>query len=389
MSTPKTDGSPAPTWGRLLPVAWVVGSLVAHGTMLGVAVTASPTQSTAPLPMFVTMEIEGDSLETLVEEPLDEEIEEPVAEETPADDVPAEPEQLAAVTPERPGFDPRPSADSVLLAEGESDNTVAVRAPGVDVCDPIENPTACLPPERDSNPPARDPSEVWAAINPGAVGSSLADSLIPDPRSSARGDAINRALQDDLRRRAMSKNYLSRRPPPELDRRADGSYVYQGTPFDATIHPDGRVSFEDHRVGPAPGQPIGTFTLDVTEEMMRGAGNDPYRHERAWFMRETREIRERLENESDRRNLNRAIGGLGSRLAQIWSSDAPARTRRRQLFELWDDCATDEAGNRARRVVEAFISRELPRGSPDAYPASELASLNARRQSPVPFAPYG
>ena len=64
------------------------------------------------------------------------------------------------------------------------------------------------------------------------------------------------------------------------------------------------------------------------------------------------------------------------------------RDRRAALFTAWDECEEDRVGDEARAAVVDFIRDRLPSGSPDAFGASELQELNARRRSRARFAPY-
>ena len=52
------------------------------------------------------------------------------------------------------------------------------------------------------------------------------------------------------------------------------------------------------------------------------------------------------------------------------------------------DQARVETAEKARRTIEAFVRRQLPRGSASAYTRAELADMNRRRRSVQPFAPY-
>ena len=58
------------------------------------------------------------------------------------------------------------------------------------------------------------------------------------------------------------------------------------------------------------------------------------------------------------------------------------------IFDLWDESSEGEDGTAARRLVIEFIVETLPQGGPDAYPADELARLNASRESTLRFNPY-
>jgi hypothetical protein len=88
--------------------------------------------------------------------------------------------------------------------------------------------------------------------------------------------------------------------------------------------------------------------------------------------------------------VRRALYHLPGLLAATWRNEAWAPgERRRILFEIWDSCAEDSAGDFARATIIAFIRRELPEGSPHAYSREVLAQLNLVRTSRARFEPYG
>lgn len=193
------------------------------------------------------------------------------------------------------------------------------------------------------------------------------------------------ALNDFLRADARAGHPGTRRPPPELHPRVDGSYDFQGHVFAARIAPDGEVSFEDRPNVQVSGLG-GSF--DITDAIERRLGNDPYSAERRWFLRETEALRARLAAEVWEEDAPRRLAHFRAGLARTWARRAPARERRASLFEAWDECAEDGVGAEARAATLAFVRDRLPAGSPDAFRASELVELNARRRSRARFSPY-
>jgi hypothetical protein len=92
--------------------------------------------------------------------------------------------------------------------------------------------------------------------------------------------------------------------------------------------------------------------------------------------------------------MDRALSNLPTYLDSIWSEESwDARTRRRILFALWDECAEGGSaslragGARARRIIEGFIRSRLPTGSPQGYTEAELIAFNHGRTSMQEFAP--
>ncbi|HTJ83574.1 MAG TPA: hypothetical protein VL400_17765, partial [Polyangiaceae bacterium] len=177
------------------------------------------------------------------------------------------------------------------------------------------------------------------------------------------------------------------RDPPRLVPRPDGSLFYDGPSFDAVIRPDGEVEFSDaSALGYDWTQATGT--IDPTQLAMEAAGQDPFVYERIRFMEETAEVRERREDEARARRATAALARFRGRLALGWQDDTvDVGSRRRALFEAWDEADEDDPA--ARAAVIAFVRDNLPAGSTDAFGEMELARLNATRESAAPFDPYG
>jgi hypothetical protein len=158
---------------------------------------------------------------------------------------------------------------------------------------------------------------------------------------------------------------------PWLIERADGGYHYDDDGLDLELLPDGTFSMKRHR---SPWMQMRTeseqreWVLDVTA-LAR------YHIARSYFLR-------------------MSLDGLPRHLAWVWSGRAPAVERREILFRIWDEAAEPDdpelgaAGARARRIIDGFVRRTLPRDSPDGYRDDELARLNARRPRGPRFDPY-
>ncbi|MBK9031482.1 MAG: hypothetical protein IPL61_09130 [Myxococcales bacterium] len=141
--------------------------------------------------------------------------------------------------------------------------------------------------------------------------------------------------------------------------------------------------------------PIVGGTMELTDYVMRKGGIDPYASAKRDFLERTRAERLELRAADEARQLKGALATARAHAARAWArADLDAAARRIALFELWDDAAEDgppalvAAGDAARLGVLGFIRSHLPAGSPDAFTAAELATLNARRLSKQPFAPY-
>jgi len=255
------------------------------------------------------------------------------------------------------------------------------------------------PEEPQPNQP-RDPRAMQALLNPANVarGGYVPTGPGPTRRGPPAGLAsggnerpseadIERQHRDHLRGAAMARPWLTRERP-EVQRQPDGSYAYEGHRFRAHIRPDGSVEFEDHGNAQTNGfSASGSF--DLTDAIMGASGQDPHAAERDWFMRNTRELRHRLEAEHRVEENTRGLGRLRGRLARVWRTRSRTTgARRRRIFSIWDEMADDATGRRGREVVYAFIRDTIPEGSEDAYTGAELSRLNASRESTARFDPY-
>jgi len=210
----------------------------------------------------------------------------------------------------------------------------------------------------------------------------------------------------------------------ELRQDGNRGWVTDKRGFTARTAPDGSVRFEDRHGGLAPPRsaeeiaaaaaprqawvddpnsvtggtgvlaPQGQIEFDITEEVMRAAGMEPYLAEKLAFMDRTRDERMQIAATWRSESLREALHRMPRQLDRLWRTGGDPAARRRLLFQLWDECA--ETGSpqvvatarAVRGTVLAFIRRRLPRGSHHAYSDEELAALNRARTSREPFAPY-
>ncbi|MBK6686655.1 MAG: hypothetical protein IPG45_19465 [Deltaproteobacteria bacterium] len=190
-------------------------------------------------------------------------------------------------------------------------------------------------------------------------------------------------------------------PKIALSPRAGGGYVYRDRGFQAEIAEDGTVAFDDHLPVQLGGESTGGLpvaTFDLTEAVMMIAGDDPYRADKERFLAATVELRQELCEAAHQENLRTALYELDRRLDSIWLDPRRAASARRQLlFQLWDECLepapdttdlTERTALQARATILGYIEKNLPAGSPSAYPDQELLALNQRRRSRAPFDPY-
>ncbi|WP_428266891.1 hypothetical protein [Haliangium sp.] len=344
-----------------------------------------------------------------------------------------------------PGTDPAPSAPTPAAAPAPTATITpapAPQAPGPQASAPTPAPPAAdlAPPV----PPASATASVSvgpAAPEPGAAGDGLRMRIEPRPgRPGDLGAVPRRPGPLDLspsRAARLIEPDPGPAPPrsplalPPGQRRPggsvrdtwrtnpDGSFGTNQGVFTARIERDGRVTMKDApnlRFAPGnirveeesdPGsegtprdQPT-TFVkmtiaeFDITDWVMRAAGQDPYLHRKARFLDRTREARAAMSIEERRDNLRDALAALPGLLEAVWRDpDRSPAQRRRDLFRLWDECAErgdDEvvrASRSARATIIAFIRRRLPADSPHAYSEAEIADLQAAGKSTQRFAPY-
>jgi hypothetical protein len=179
-----------------------------------------------------------------------------------------------------------------------------------------------------------------------------------------------------------------------------GSWVIDRPGYSARVNEDGSLDFGERLIGDAslldPVRGIGPyFTLDATDILMRIMGDDPYLSDKLALMDLTREHRAAIRARYDEDRMERALADLPAYLRAVWSeSEWSTSTRRRILFELWDEAAEDgnelvvAGAHRARSEIARFIAAELPPGSRNAFTPSELTALNRARHSRASFAPY-
>jgi hypothetical protein len=233
------------------------------------------------------------------------------------------------------------------------------------------------------------PSDLGFSALRGATGGEPAQ----DAPSGAQDDRVASAEErlEGFLGASAEKDYLSKRPAPELSQRGDGSFVWQGPVLGARIAPDGAVRFSDGGASvDLDDQYRPKVRFGVDDAIARSAGDDPHYAERSWFLEQTEALRRRLARKARDTRAARGLARLRRRLDAVWSAAGRSYAqKRRMLFQIWDDCAQNERGERARRVVEGFVRSRLPAGSSEAYTRSELARLNRGRASDARFAPYG
>jgi hypothetical protein len=168
------------------------------------------------------------------------------------------------------------------------------------------------------------------------------------------------------------------------------------------LHPDGRGAKSEHRAFSMKVAPDGTVKIidgpnvklegghvsfDINDALMRGHGIDPYASYKLEVLDETRDERVAMGKQYRTQQLARSREIMNKNIARLVGSTTDTDVLKQGLFDLWDDCAesgSDElvvAGKAAREQVIAYIRGHL------SYSPDDIAQLNKRRRSQVPFAP--
>ena len=180
-----------------------------------------------------------------------------------------------------------------------------------------------------------------------------------------KGPTLESTLRDRLGKRRRSPSPPPpAEPPPPLPNTIDWN----------AICPPGSTC--DKRLDPTLLQVRGNF--DLTDEIMRAHGQDPYAREKARFLSATFEFRIKLALEARKADMKAALADLPEPLDELWADQRYSpRERRRILYELWLEMDQTPQGERAAGAITDFVRRRLPCGASDGYSAEELAALQS------------
>jgi hypothetical protein len=129
-------------------------------------------------------------------------------------------------------------------------------------------------------------------------------------------------------------------------------------------------------------------TFDLTDELMRGLGQDPYGPEKARFLSATFEFRIKLAIAARVAEMKQSLADLPARLDELWGNGRySVRERRRILYELWYETDRSREGERAATIIREFIRRRLPCGGPDGYTQGELEAFAKSHPGRLLFPP--
>jgi hypothetical protein len=153
----------------------------------------------------------------------------------------------------------------------------------------------------------------------------------------------------------------------------------------------GELDCIDPDVPPVPKDPGDALIhgqADVSSWLERKLVGDPYASRKKKLLEDT--FAERAEHGKAYRadQLVHAAERMRANLEELWANTREPSARRTMIFELWDECTEDDAGQRARDVAVLWIQEQLPQTSADAYTRAELDVLAQRRHSKQAFEPY-
>jgi hypothetical protein len=187
-------------------------------------------------------------------------------------------------------------------------------------------------------------------------------------------------------------------PPPSRDAPIEPTIGYRliASSFTAQVGPDGAIRFGEGRAGFWAGaDPVAGLVALLQFDGDGFATDDPYLPQKLQLMEATQEERWAMRVAHDEVVMRRALDDLPRYLDAVWSRPGwSASTRRELLFALWDEAAEDgnellrAGGDEARRIIEAFVAEQIPRGTAHAFADAEIAELNRRRESREAFEPY-
>lgn len=301
--------------------------------------------------------------------------------ETPPE--PQKPEPQKVAEPEKPPAKPeKPEKKDPELAMREPEHPQVAPQP--------LTPEPATPQPTEPNPDKKPPGKVDLTLHalpggdgvivhdgPGTFGTTYGGGTTPGGKKPWKVDAGNPLIGklDDVKEERFPLTPV-----------ADGGYQYKGKAFTARISRDGRVSFDNKSIRDFNGLSGG---FDVTDMLMRAKHNDPYRVEKQAFMDHTETLRKKLMADAQKEHMAASLAQIPSHLDEIWRSPTrPPEARRKLIYDFWIDAAEadSDAGREACGIIETYVRRYLPDGTPTAYSDDELAKLNQGKK--YKFAPY-
>lgn len=315
----------------------------------------------------------------------------------------------------------------------------SVEIPSVFDMTPPDDPGEIPPPQ----PPDLPEPVVVLPTLPSARDAARRHVALETPRQPTEVEVVTRRvnalLEGSLRPRLNDESAM-----PELRQDGEGNLVHENGALLALIRPDGSVVFGRNRgasvegLGKSP-DPVEQEILDMhtripgipllvrkasegdcargscedkaglgvtirpnsdlNDMILRARGEDPLAAKKRRFLRLTEELRDQMAARYEKHTLARSKLRAGRHLERLWSdSSLDHATKRRTIFQLWDECeepvgesdAREEAkaGQRSRSHIIRFVRQHLPHDTPEEFTIDELSRLNESRESRQLFSPY-
>jgi hypothetical protein len=236
---------------------------------------------------------------------------------------------------------------------------------------------------------------------PGASGSANSDRLSifrpahPDLLGAGKAPPLE-GKSRDLLASPLAKGEAAPRELPRLLHGSGGVTARVGE--DGSIHFGGPkdLVIDDpsfQKVGEGAG--VGLMAhLDITDQIMKLAGQDPYASAKRAIADETREQRLCMATRYQGERRKHELFNLASKVRRLAArADLSAAERRALVFDIWDECTEEtesgpDYGAMARATIVAVVRDVFPAGTDRAYQPAELLALNQRRSSRQRFSPY-
>jgi hypothetical protein len=180
--------------------------------------------------------------------------------------------------------------------------------------------------------------------------------------------------------------------------------IQGGAGVTATVAEDGSIHFHDPKdvtLDHSPFQAVGSGVgvgvsghFDLTDQVMKIAGQDSYAPAKRKLADETREQRLCMAKQYQGERQKHELFTLSTKVRHIAArTDLSPSQRREIVFAIWDECteeseSTTDYGAMARATILSVVREAFPEGSDIGYRPAELLALNQRRSSRQPFAPY-
>lgn len=167
------------------------------------------------------------------------------------------------------------------------------------------------------------------------------------------------SLQSSLKAMAQGQQPA---PPPPPDEGSPPPETTTPIPAVSRYRPDPREGCRNCGLLP-PIFPSVTWRLDITDEIMRMNGQDPYRYQKAKFLVATTDVRARMAAKAHAENIRDALIDLPSRLLSIACDERLSPRDRRAILEaLRTEMDPGTPGGRvAAGRIEAFLASKFGR----------------------------